>query len=89
MTVRRVRKRPRIIRLLRQAAAATILQPDLEHPAALAAARSGRLLDPAALDPQHYLTTTEQDHPRCLVAAATGIAAHLHPVRHATTSGFI
>jgi hypothetical protein len=84
-----VRKRPRTIRLLRQAAAATILQLDLEHPAALATAGSDRLLDPATLDPQHYLTTTEQHHPRCLLAATTGIAADFHPVRHATTSGFI
>ena len=58
------------------------------HPddSALVAARSDRLLDPATLDPQRHLTTTEQHHPRGLVAAATGIAADLHPVRHATTS---
>src|SRR5215216_5038536 len=65
-TVRRVRKRPRTIRLLRQAVAAAILQLDLEHPAAArAAARSDRLLDPATLDPQRHLTTAEQHHPRC------------------------
>src|SRR5918993_555536 len=83
-TVRRVRKRPRTIRLLGQAAAAAILQLDLEHPAALATGRSDRLLDPATLDPQRHLTPAEQHHPRGLLAAATGIAAHLHPVRHAT-----
>jgi hypothetical protein len=84
-----MRKRPRTIRLLRQAAAAAILQLDLEHPAALATGRSDRLLDPATLDPQRHLTPAEQHYPRCLVAAATGIAADLHPVRHATTSSFI
>src|SRR5215216_4031429 len=73
-TVRRVRKRPRTIRLLRQAVAAAILQLDLEHP--------------ATLDPQRHLTTAEQHHPRCLIASATGIAADLHPVRHAATSRF-
>src|SRR5918993_2353702 len=88
-TVHRVRKRPRTIRLLRQAATAAILQLDLEHPAALATGRCDRLLDPATLHPQHHLTPAEQHHPRCLLAAATGIAADLHPVRHATTSGFI
>jgi hypothetical protein len=34
------------------------------------------------LHPQRHLTTTEQHHPRGLVAAATGIAADLHPVSH-------
>src|SRR4029453_8166321 len=80
-----VSKRPRTIRLLRQAAGAGILHPDLEHPAALAAPRSDRLLEPATLDPQRHLMPAEQHHPRGLVASATGIAADLHPVRHATT----
>jgi hypothetical protein len=66
-----------------------ILQSDLEHPAALATARSDRLLNPATLHPQRHLTPAEQHHPRGLVAAATGIAADLHPVRHAITSGFV
>src|SRR4029453_15162945 len=63
-----------------------ILQPDLEHPAALAAARSDRLLKPATLDPQRHLMPAEQHHPRGLVASATAIAAAPPPVRHATTS---
>jgi hypothetical protein len=62
-----VRKRPRPIRFLRQAAAAAILQPDLEHPAALATAGSNRLLDPATLDPQRHLTPAEHHVPRGLV----------------------
>ena len=86
MTVRRVRKRPRTIRLLRQAPAAAILQLDLEDPAALATAGSDRLLDPAPLHPQRHLTPAEQHYPRGLLASATGIAVHLHPVMHAATS---
>jgi hypothetical protein len=39
--------------------------------------------------PDRQLTPAEQHHPRGLVAAATGIAAHLHPVMHAVTSGLI
>ena len=87
MTVRRVSKRPRTVRLLRQAAAAAILQLDLEHPAAVrAAARSDRLLDPATLHPDRHLTPAEHHHAWGLVAAATGIAVHLHPVMYAATS---
>src|SRR4029450_13533212 len=66
-----VSKRPRSIRLLRQAAAAAILQPDLEHPAALAPTRSDRLLGPGTLDPQRHLMPAEQHHPRRLLASAT------------------
>jgi hypothetical protein len=46
-----VSERPRAVRLLRQVAAAAILQADLEHPAPRGAARSDRLLDPAPLHP--------------------------------------
>src|ERR671912_224680 len=48
--------------------------------------RADRLLAPATLHPDRQLTPTEQHHPRGLVAAAAGIAAHLDPVMHAATS---
>src|SRR5206468_10436031 len=79
-------KRPRTVRRLRQVTAAAVLQADLEQPAALDAARSDRLLDPAPLDPDHGLTPAQQHRPRGLVAPATGIAAHLDQITHTATS---
>jgi hypothetical protein len=84
-----VSERPRAVRLLRQAAAAAVLQADQEHPAARGAARSDRLLDPAPLHPDRHLTPAEQHRPRGLLAPAAGIAAHLDQVTHAATSRYI
>jgi hypothetical protein len=58
-TGRRQIERPRAVRLLRQAAAAAVLQSDLEQPAARGAARPDRLLDPAPLYPDRHLTAAE------------------------------
>jgi hypothetical protein len=81
-----LREGPRAVRLLRQAAAAPVLQADLEQPAAPSAAGSDRLLDPAPLHPDRDLTPAEQQRPRGLIAPAAGIAADLDPVTHAATS---
>jgi hypothetical protein len=85
-TRRRARKRPGAIRLLCQAAAAAVLQADLEDPAARGAAGCDRLLDPTPLDSDRDLTPAEQQRPRALVPSAAGIAADFSPVMHAATS---
>jgi hypothetical protein len=77
------------VRLLCQAAAAAVLQADLEDPAARGAAGSDRLLDPTPLDSDRDLTPAEQQRPRALVPSAAGIAADLDPVMHAATSWFL
>jgi hypothetical protein len=71
--------------MLGQAAAAPVLQADLEDPSAGGATGPDRLLNPATFDPDGQLAPAEQHSARGLLAPAAGVTAHLDPIKHATT----